>query len=141
MRRFLFLASVLVFFLVLVPPAFSENASAQIVLYRLKGGGEKEICNDFSPGEKIYADFTFLPEERLSSVGFRWINPLNKREQVYPELVRSLMPPIKQTVLCWLYLPSSLPEKVVGSRSFGRWLLEVRMNNYHTATKVFNVGN
>lgn len=140
MRRFLFLAPTLVFFLVLVFPAFPEEASNPIVLYRLKDG-KKEIRDDFSPGEKIYADFTFLPEGEQTSVEFRWINPLNKKEQVYSELVRSPMPPKKQTVLCWLYLPSSLPDRVVGSKYFGRWILEVWVNNRRAATRAFSVGN
>ncbi len=141
MRRFLFLGPMLVFFLVLVFPAFSEEASDQIVLYRLKAGGKKEIRDDFSPGEKITADFIFLPEGGQTSVEFRWINPLNKKEQVYSELVRSPMPPMKQTVLCWLYLPSSLPDRIVGSKYFGRWLLEVWVNNRRAATRAFDVGN
>lgn len=141
MRRFLSLAPMLVFFFVLVFPAFSEDASNQIVLYRLKDGGKKEIRDDFSPGEKINADFTFIPEGRQTSVEFRWINPLNKKEQVYSELVRSPMPPIKQNVLCWLYLPSSLPERVIGSKYFGRWLLEVWVNNRRAATRTFSVVN
>jgi hypothetical protein len=141
MRRLLFLAPMLVLSLVLVFPAFPENVSDQIVLYRLKGGEKKEIRDDFSPGEKIYADFTFLPKGRQSSVEFRWINPLNSKEQVYSELVRLPMPPMKQTVLCWLYLPSTLPEKIIGSKYFGRWLLEVWVNNHCAATKVFDVGN
>jgi len=140
MRRFLFLAPTLVFFLVLVFPAFPEEASDQILLYRLKDG-KKEIRDDFSPGEKIYADFTFLPEGGQSSVEFRWINPLNKKEQVYSELVRSPIPLIKQTVLCWLYLPSSLPDRVIGSKYFGRWLLEVWVNNRRAAIRAFSVGN
>jgi hypothetical protein len=110
-------------------------------LYRLKDGGKKEIRNDFSPGGKIYADFTFLPEGGQTSVQFRWINPLNNKEQVYSELVRSPMPPIKQTVLCWLYLPLSLPEKVVGSKYFGRWLVEVWVNSRRAGEKTFDVGN
>lgn len=140
MRRFLFLAPVLVFCLALVSPAFSEDAS-NLVLYRLKYDGKKEIRDDFSPGEKIYADFIFLPEGRQTSVEFRWINPLNNKEQIYSELVGSPMPPMKQTVLCWLYLPIWLPERVIGSRYFGRWLLEVWVNNQRAASKVFDVGN
>jgi len=141
MRRFLFLAPTLVLSLVFVFPAFPEDASDQIVLYRLKGGEKKEIRDDFSPGEKIYADFTFHPEGRQSSVEFRWINPVNNKEQVYSELVRSLIPSMKQTALCWLYLPLSLPEKVIGSKYFGRWHLEVWVNNRRAATRAFNVGN
>lgn len=141
MRKFLFLAPMLILSLVLVFPAFPEDAFNQIVLYRLKDVGKKEIRDNFSPGEKIYADFTFLPEGRQTSVEFRWINPLNNKEQFYSELVRSQMPPMKQTVLCWLYLSSSLHEKVIGSRYFGRWLLEVWVNNHRAATRVFDVGN
>lgn len=141
MRRLLFLAPMLVFFLAVVFPAFSEDASNQIVLYRLKDGGKKEICDDFLPGDKIYAAFTFLPEGRQTSVEFRWINPLNNKEQFYSELVKSPMPPMKQTVLCWLYLPSSLPDKIIGSKYFGRWRLEIWVNNHRTAIRVFDVGN
>ena len=141
MRRFLFLAPILVFFLVLVFPAFPGEASNEIVLYRLKNEGKKEIRDDFSLGEKIYADFTFLPEEGLASVEFRWIHPLNNKEQFYSERVRSPMPPKKQTILCWLYLPSSLPDKIIGSKYFGRWRLEVWVNNHRAATKAFDVGN
>jgi hypothetical protein len=131
----------LAFFLVLVFPAFPEETSDQIVLYLLKDGREKELRDDFSPGWKIYADFTFLPEREQTSVQFRWINPLNKKEQVYSELVRSPIPPEKRTIVCWLYLPSSLPEKIIGSKYFGRWLLEVLVNNRRAATKSFDVGN
>jgi hypothetical protein len=141
MRRILFLAPMLVFFFVLTSPVFSEEASDQIVLYSLGDGGKKEIRYVFSPGEKINADFTFLPEGRQTSVEFRWINPLNKKEQVYSELVRSPLPPPKLTVLCWLYLPSSLPDRVIGSKYFGRWTLEIWVNNRRAATRAFSVGN
>jgi hypothetical protein len=141
MRRILFLVPLLVFFFVLASPAFPEEASDQIVLYRLKDGGEREVRDTFPPGERINADFTFLPEGRQTSVEFRWINPLNKKEQAYSELVRSPMPPQKQTILCWLYLPSSLADRIMGSKYFGRWLLEVWVNNHRVATRAFSVGN
>jgi hypothetical protein len=141
MRRFLVLTAMLAFSLIGAFPVFPGEVPDQIVLYRLKGGGEKEIRNDFSPGEKIYAGFTFLPQGEQASVEFRWINPLNKKEQVYSELVRPLTPPQKQTIRCWLYLPSSLPDRVVGSKYFGRWILEVWMNNRRAATRAFSVGN
>ena len=141
MRRFVALAPVLIFFFFSVSSAFSENTSDQIVMYRLKEGGIKEICDDFSMGGKIYADFTFLPEEKETGVEFRWINPLNKKEQVYFELVKSPMPPKKKTVVCWLLLQPSLPDKIIGSRFFGRWRLEIWVNNRRTAEKVFDVGN
>jgi hypothetical protein len=51
------------------------------------------------------------------------------------------MPPKKQTILCWLHLPSSLPDRVVGSKYFGRWLLEVWVNSRRVATRAFSVGN
>jgi hypothetical protein len=141
MRRFLFLASLLFFSLVLVFPAVTEDTFVETVLYRLKYDGKKEIRNDFSPGDKIYAAFTFLPEGQQTSVEFRWINPLNNKEQFYSELVRSPMPPMKQTVFCWLYLPSLLPDKIIGSKYFGRWRLEIWVNNHRAVTKVFDVGN
>ena len=141
MKQFVVPATLLVFFLFVVSPAFSEGASDQIVLYRLKEGKIKEIRDDFSPDEKIYADFTFLPEERQTSVEFRWISPLNKKEQVYYELVRSPMPPKKQTVLCWLLLQSSLPDKIIGSKFFGRWRLEIWVNNRRVTERAFSVRN
>lgn len=141
MRRLIVLTPVLALFLFVVSPAFSEGASDQMVLYRLKEGKIKEIRDDFSPDEKIYADFTFLPEERKTSVEFRWISPLNKKEQVYHELVRSPMPPKKQTVLCWLLLQSSLPDKIIGSKFFGRWRLEVWVNNRRVTERAFSVRN
>ncbi len=110
-------------------------------MYRLKDGKIKEMRDDFSLGEKIYADFTFLPEEKETGVEFRWINPQNKKEQAYFELVKSPMPPQKKTVLCWLVVHPSLPEKIIGSRFFGRWRLEIRVNNRRVAEKVFDVGN
>lgn len=51
-----------------------------------------------------------------ASVEFRSINPLNNKEQVYSELMRSPLPPKKQTVVCWL-------------------------NNHREATRVIDVGN
>jgi|GEM_PF-3360357 hypothetical protein len=141
MRRYLFLVSALVILFVVASPAFPEAGSEQIILYRLKEGGEKEIRDTFSPGERIHADFTFLPEGRETSVEFRWLNPLNKKEQVYSELVRSPIPPKKLTIVCWLYLPSLLSDKIIGSKYFGRWLLEVWVNNHRTAIRAFSVGN
>jgi len=141
MGRLLFLALMLAFPLAGAFPVFSGETSDQIVLYRMKGGNNKEIRDAFSPGEKIHADFTFLPEGRQTSVEFRWVNPLNKKEQVYSELVRSPMPPKKQTILCWLFLPTSLSDRVVGSKYFGRWTLEVWVNNRRAATRAFSVGN
>jgi hypothetical protein len=141
MRRFLVLTAMLALSLVGAFPVFPGEVPDQIVLYRWKGGEEKEIRKDFSPGEKIYADFTFLLQGEQASVEFRWINPLNKKEQVYSELVRPLTPPNKQTIRCWLYLPTSMSDRLLGSKYFGRWLLEVWVNSSRTATKTFNVGN
>ena len=141
MRKCLFLAPILVFWFVLVSPAFCADRSGQIVLYRLGAGEQKEIRDDFSPGGKIYAEFTFLPEGEQTSVEFRWINPLNKREQVYSELLRPSRPPRKQTILCWLHLPTSFSDRFVGSKYFGRWLLEVWVNNRRAAEKLFDVKN
>jgi hypothetical protein len=141
MRWFVALVLVVVVFLFSVSPIFSENSSEQIVIYRLKEGKTREIRNHFSPSEKIYADFTFLPEEKEMGVEFRWINPVNKKEQAYFELVQSSMPPKKKTVLCWLLLQPSLPEKIIGSRFFGRWRLEIWVNRRLVAEKIFDVGS
>jgi hypothetical protein len=141
MRKLIALALVVVLLFLSASPALSENSSDQIVMYRLKDGKIKEIRDDFSLEEKIYADFTFLPEEKETSVEFRWINPQNKKEQVYFELVKSPLPLKKQTVLCWLLLQRVLADKIIGSRFFGRWRLEIRVNNRRVAEKVFDVGN
>jgi hypothetical protein len=61
MRRFVVLAPLLVFILFIISPAFSETSSDQIVMYRVTDGNVKEIRDDFSQNEKIFADFTFLP--------------------------------------------------------------------------------
>ncbi len=79
MKMFVALVPVLVLFLFSVSPSFSENSSDQIVIYRLKEGKIKEISDHFSTDEKIYAEFTFLPEEKETGVEFRWINPSNKK--------------------------------------------------------------
>jgi hypothetical protein len=141
MRRFIVLAPVLVLFFLSASPALSENSSDQIVMYRLKDGGIREISDHFPLSEKIYADFSFLPEEKETGVEFRWINPQNKKEQAYFELVKSPPPLKKQTVLCWLLLQPSLADKIIGSRFFGRWRLEIRVNSRRIAEKVFDVGN
>jgi hypothetical protein len=141
MRRFVVLAPLLVFILFIISPAFSEISYDQIVMYRVTEENIKEIRDDFSQNEKIFADFTFLPEEKETGVEFRWISPLNKKEQSYFELVRSPMPPRKQTVPCWLLLQPSLPDKVIGSRFFGQWYLEVWVNNRRVATRAFKVAN
>ena len=139
MKRFVALVSVLVLFLFSVSPALSENSSGQIVIYRLKEGGIKEIRDNFSTDEKIYAEFTFLPEEKETGVEFRWINPLNKRKQADFELVKSPMPPKKRTVLFWMFLQSRLSHKIFGSSILGRWRLEIWVNNRRITEKVFNV--
>jgi hypothetical protein len=140
MRRFIVLAAVLVLFYFPVSPVFSESSSDQIVMYRLDGG-IKEIRDDFSIGGKIYADFIFLPNEKETSIEFRWINPLNKKEQTYFELVKSAMPPQKKIIICWLLLQPSFPDKIIGSKFFGRWRLEIWVNSRRVAEKVFSVGN
>jgi len=110
-------------------------------MYRLKDGGMKEIRDDFTQKDKIYADFTFSPGEEEMGVEFRWINPLNKKEQSYFELVKSSQPLKKKTMICWLQMHPTLPEKIIGSRFLGRWRLEVWVNNRRVAEKAFVVGN
>jgi hypothetical protein len=141
MKRFVALVPVLVLFLFSVSPAFSENSSDQIVIYHLKEGGIKEIRDNFSTDEKIYAEFTFLPEEREMGVEFRWINPVDKKVQADFEFVKSPMPPKKRTVLFWMLLQSKFRDKLFGSRFFGRWRLEIWVNGRHIAEKTFDVGN
>ena len=141
MRKYSVLIPMLLLFIISASSAASENASDPIVMYRLTDKGIKEITNHFSQGGKIYADYTLLPDQNETGVEFRWFNPLNKREQTYFELVKSSGPPKKRTVLCWLHLQPSLPEKMIGSRFFGRWRLEIWVNNRRTAEKLFDVRN
>jgi hypothetical protein len=141
MKKFIALAaSALALFLFPASPALSENSSDPIVMYRLSDGGIREVSDHFSPGGKIYADFTFLPDEKEMGVEFRWINPQNNKEQAYFELVKTPIPPKKKTLLCWLLLQPSLPEKIIGSRFFGRWRLEIWVNSRRVAEKAFDVG-
>jgi len=110
-------------------------------MYRLKDGRTKEISENFTPDEKIYAEFTFLPEEKEMGVQFRWINPTGNKHQVDFEIVRSTMPPEKRTVLYWMFLQSRFLHKIVGSRFFGPWRLEIWVNSRHLTDKMFKVGN
>jgi hypothetical protein len=139
--QFITLVPVLVLFLFSLSIASSENSSSQLIIYRLKEGNVKDIRHHFSTDEKIYAKFTLLPEKRETGIEFRWINPLMTKNQTYFYLVNSQEPHEKISVLCWLYLPSSLSEKFIGSKYHGRWILEVWVNNHRAATKVFDVGN
>ena len=141
MSKIITLLSVLVLFLFSASPALSKYSIDSIVMYRLKDGGMKEIRDDFTQKDKIYADFTFSPGEEEMGVEFRWINPLNKKEQSYFELVKSSQPLKKKTMICWLQMHPTLPEKIIGSRFLGRWRLEVWVNNRRVAEKAFVVGN
>jgi hypothetical protein len=141
MKRFIALVPVLVLFLFSVSPAYSESSSDQIVMYRLKNGEIKEIRDNFSTDEKIYAEFTFLPEEKEMGVEFRWINPVDKKQQVDFELVKSPMPPKKRSVLFWILLQSKFRDKLFGSRFFGRWRLEIWLNGRRIAAKAFDIGS
>jgi hypothetical protein len=140
MNRSVTLLPVLVLFLFSVSPAFSEYSSGQIVIYRLKEGGIKEIRDYFSTDEKICAEFTFLPEEKETGVEFRWINPSNNKKQADFELVKSPMPPQKRTLLFWMFLQSRFHHKIFGSSIFGRWRLEIWVNGRRITEKVFDVG-
>jgi hypothetical protein len=139
MKKYIALVPVLVLFLFSISPAFSENSSDQIVMYRWKDGGIKEIRDNFTTDEKIYAEFTFLPEEKEMGVEFRWINPVDKKQQVDFELVKSPMPPTKRTVLFWILLQSKFRDKLFGSRFFGRWRLEILVNSRRIAVKTFDI--
>ena len=141
MKRFITLVPVLAFFFFSVSPAFSENSSSQIMIYCLKEGNIKEIRDHFSTDEKIYAKFTFLPEEREMGVEFLWINPLNTKELTYFQLVNSPIPNEKITVLGWMLLQSRLYEKIIGPRFFGRWRLEIWVNSRRITEQAFYVGN
>jgi hypothetical protein len=141
MKKYIVLIPMLVLFLFSVSFAVTESSSDPIVMYRLSDGGIREVSDHFLPDGKIYADFTFLPYEIETGVEFRWINPQNNKEQSYFELVKSPTPPKKKTVLCWLLLQPSLPEKIIGSRFFGRWRLEIWVNSRRVAEKAFDVGN
>jgi hypothetical protein len=141
MKMFIVPLLFLVFFCFSVSPSFSANSSYSIVMYRLKDGKTKEITENFTPDEKIYAEFTFLPEEREMGVQFRWLNPTGNKQQVDFELVKSTMPPEKRTVLYWIFLQSTLIHKFVGSRFFGPWRLEIWVNSRYLTHKAFKVGN
>jgi hypothetical protein len=140
-KRFFFSFLALTFLLFPVSPVLPEGSSGQIVMYHLKDGGIKEISDHFSPSEKIYAEFTFLPGGKETAVEFRWINPQNKKEQAYFELVKSPMPPKEKTILCWLLLQPSPLAKIIGTRFFGRWRLEIWVDSHRVAEKVFDIGN
>jgi hypothetical protein len=146
-RRVSSMKGILVFVLgltVLLSPmtsAFSENSLYQIVMYKLKEGGVRDIRDDFRQSDKIFADFTFSPQAKESIIEFRWINPLNNKEQSYVEVVNLPATSTKHTLLCWIQMNPSLPEKIIGSRFFGRWRLEMWVNGSRVAEKGFNVGN
>ncbi len=140
MKMFVALVPVLALFLFSLSPAFSENSSDQIVIYRLKEGKVKEIRDHFSTDEKIYAEFTFLPEEKETGVEFRWINPLNKKVQTDFEIVKSPMQTKKITVIYWMLHPSRLHHKIIGSKSFGRWRVEIWVNSSRKTEKAFYIG-
>ena len=141
MKRYVALTLVGAFFFLTLSPVFSASPIYGVVLYRLNYEKSREFRESFSPGEKIYADFSFLPQERQTMIEFRWINPLDKREQLYTERVVSPMPFKVQTVMCWLFLGDSIFGKVAGSKFFGQWRLEVWVNDRHVVTKAFSVGN
>ncbi len=141
MKRLVALGPMLTLFLFSVSLAFTDNSLNQIVMYRLKDEKIKEFRDHFSPDEKICAEFTFLPKEKETGVQFRWFNPSNKKVKTEFELVRSSMPPERKTVLSWVFLQSRLLDKLVGSRYFGEWRLEVWVNNRRITEKTFNIGN
>ncbi len=51
------------------------------------------------------------------------------------------MPPEKRTVLYWMFLQSRLFHKIVGSRFFGRWRLEIWVNSRRITEKAFDIGS
>ena len=140
MKRLFALVPALAILLFFVSPVFSGNSSDQVIIYRLKDGNTKEIPNHFSTDERIYADFTFLPEEKETGVEFRWINPVNKKVQVNFEIVKTPMPPKKKTVTYWMLHPSRLHHLIIGSKSFGRWRLEIWVNSRRVTEKAFDLG-
>jgi hypothetical protein len=135
------LVPVLVIFLFSIPSALSENSSNQIVVYCLKADNVREIRDHFSTDEKICAEYTFLPRETETGVEFRWYNPMNKKTKGEFELVRSPIPHEKRTVISWVFLQSRLMDKIVGSRYFGKWRVELWVNNRRITEKAFSVGN
>jgi hypothetical protein len=74
-------------------------------------------------------------------VEFRWINPVDKKQQVDFELVKSPMSPTKRTVRFWILLQSKFRDKLFGSRFFGRWRLEIWLNSRRIAVKAFDIGS
>lgn len=140
-RKRFFLAVMLALLLFPVFPAFPENGSDELVMYRLKDEKIKEFRDYFSPDEKICAEYTFLPEQTETGVEFRWFNPYNNRVKAEFELVKSTLPPKKKTVLSWIFLQTKMIDKLVGSRNFGLWRLEVWVNNRRVAEKKFTIGN
>jgi hypothetical protein len=140
MKRLIAFFTLLVLFLFSLPPAYSDAASGQIVVYRMKEGGMKESRDQFSTDERIHAEFTFLPEAQETGVEFRWFNPLNLKKQTDFELVKSPMLPRKVTVKFWMFLPARVFHRIVGSRNFGRWRLEIWVNGRRVAEKFFDVG-
>lgn len=141
MKRFVALIPFLGLFFFSAFPAFSENSPGQIVVYHFTKGGIKEIRDHFKTDEKIYAEFTFLPEEKETGVEFRWMNPSNSRRQTDFELVKSAMPPKKRIVLFWMFLQSRLYHKFFGASLFGRWHVEIWVNGRRISEKAFDVEN
>jgi hypothetical protein len=140
MKRLIAFFPLLVLFLFSLSPAYSDASSGQIVVYRLTEGGIKESRDQFSTDERIYAEFTFLPEAPETGVAFRWFNPLNVKKQTDFEMVKSPIPPRKATVQFWMFLPARVFHRIVGSSNFGRWRLEIWVNGRRVAEKFFDVG-
>lgn len=130
-----------VFFFLTLSPVSSASPTYGVVMYLLNYEKSREFRESFSPGEKIFVEFSFLPRARQTYVEFRWINPMNKKEQAHFEWVESPEPFKSQKVVCWLFLGESIFEKIAGSKFFGQWRLEVWVDNRHVATKAFSVGN
>jgi len=138
------LISALLSFLFLLsgaPLALTEDTNPQLLMYRMKEGKTREVRQQFKVREKIFADFTFLPKKTETGVEFRWINPLNQKQQTYFELVKSPAPQKKRTVVCWLFLEPAMSARLFGYKLAGRWRLEIWVNNSLAVAKLFDVEN
>ena len=139
MRKNIALVPMLVLFLFSVSAAHSENSSDSIVLYRLQEGEIKDIHNDFSIGsENLRSILHSIPRKKETGVEFRWINPSSKKEQAFFEQVKSPLPTEeKNRDPAGYSCTQRLSDKIIGSRFFGRWRLEIWVNNRRVAGRDF----
>ena len=96
------------------------------------------MATHFRHWEKVFCHFIVDPHIAAKILKFKWINPLGQEEQSYLHLIDKRRES-EYVAHSWITIDAPLFSKAFGSKYFGKWRVEVFLDDKRVAEEWFIV--